>query len=345
MKTISKLDSEVTNRFFIHRLALDDNLDAFGRDVHSGLTSNPKVLLPKYFYDSLGSHLFEAICCLPEYYVSRAESEILREHTEEMIVEIQGDTRRSIRLVELGSGSAEKTRYWIKALLNRQKELHYVPVDISASILDRTCQRLLFDYPSLRVAAYAADYSAALRALARSPMMATDDKLNVVLFLGSSVGNLDPNEASALFREVRRTLRPGDALFLGADLKKSEAVLVPAYNDALGVTAAFNLNLLVRINRELAGYFDLAQFEHQALYNEQLGRIEMHVVSRTAQTVRIRAVDLEVSFERGESIHTENSYKFEASELSELARQTGFSLRRAWSDGACLFSFNFLAAV
>jgi L-histidine N-alpha-methyltransferase len=345
MKTISKLNSEVTNRFAIHRLALDDDLDTFGRDVQSGLRSNPKALPPKYFYDSLGSHLFEAICCLPEYYVSRAESEILRQHTEEMILEIQGDTRRSIRLVELGSGSAEKTRYWIKALLDRQKELHYVPVDISASSLDRTCQRLLFDYPSLRVTAYAADYSAALRALAGSPTMATDDKLNVVLFLGSSVGNLDPNEASAFLREVRRTLRPGDALFLGADLKKSAALLVPAYNDALGVTAAFNLNLLVRINRELGGDFDVAEFEHRALYDEQLGRIEMHLVSRTAQTVRIRAMDLEVTFEPGESIYTENSYKFDVSGLSDLARDTGFSLRRTWSDSASLFSFNFLAAV
>jgi len=345
MKTIAKINSEAPSRFAIHRLAPDDNSDSFRRDVYSGLTSDPKVLLPKYFYDSLGSHLFEAICCLPEYYVSRTESEILREHTEEMILEIQADTKRGIRLLELGSGSAEKTRYWINALLDRQKELHYVPVDISASGLDRTCQRLLFDYPSLRVTAYAGDYSAALRALAGSPTMATDDKLNVILFLGSSVGNLDPNEASALFREVRRTLRPGDALFLGADLKKSAALLVPAYNDALGVTAAFNLNLLVRINRELAGDFDLSQFEHQALYNEQLGRIEMHLVSRTAQTVRIHAIDLEVSFQQGESIHTENCYKFDVSVLSELARQTGFLLKRTWSDSACLFSFNFLAAV
>lgn len=336
---------ESSNRLEVYRLTLDEETDTFARDVHAGLIANPKTLLPKYFYDKLGSHLFEAICELPEYYVTRAENEILREHIDEIISEIDNHDQRDIRLIELGSGNADKTRYFIQALLRRQKRLHYLPIDISAASLERSASELIKDYPSIRITAYTADYSTALQALAKANTLDQQDKnRNVVLFLGSSIGNLDPDETGKLLRNVRSVLHPNDVFFIGADLKKTPAILVPAYNDALGVTAAFNLNLLVRINRELEGDFDLAKFEHRAIYNERLGRIEMHLFSREPQIVRIRVLDLQVRFERGESIHTENSYKFDLGQLSGLAFDTGFTLEKTWFDGGRQFSFNLFSS-
>ena len=344
-KIISNTHPESSDRLEIYRLALDDDTDTFARDVYAGLLANPKTLLPKYFYDKLGSHLFEAICELPEYYVTRAENEILREHIDEIISEIEDPDQRNIRLIELGSGSADKTRYFIQALLRRQKELHYLPIDISAASLERSAPELIRDYPGIRITAYTADYSTALQELARANTLdQQDNNRNVVLFLGSSIGNLDPDETGELLRNVRRVLHPEDVLFIGVDLKKPPAILVPAYNDALGVTAAFNLNLLVRINRELDGDFDLARFEHRAIYNEQPGRIEMHLFSREPQIVKIRALDLQVKFERGESIHTENSYKFDLDQLSGLALDTGFSLEKTWFDRGHQFSFNLFSS-
>lgn len=307
------------------------------------------MLPPKYFYDDLGVHLFEAICHLPEYYLTRAESEILHEHVEEIIEACGVSPRDEIRLIELGNGSSDKTRHFIEALLRRQQQLRYVPIDISAASLEPASEELLNLYPQLRITAYAADYSTALQALARTsrierPHPAQGDERNVVLFLGSSIGNLDADESRALLHEVRGMLHAGDALLLGADLKKADSVLVPAYDDGLGVTAAFNLNLLVRINRELGGEFDVKRFKHRAIYDEQHGRIEMHLVSREKQRVRINVIDLEASFDDGETIHTENSYKYDLQILSELARDTRFNLEKTWFDRKQRFSFNLFAA-
>jgi L-histidine N-alpha-methyltransferase len=343
MFTIS--DSEQSDSLTIYRLGLSERQDSFAHDVLVGLTSVPKILLPKYFYDDLGSRLFEAICCLPEYYVTRAESEIVTESIGEVINEIAIPDQTSVRLIELGSGSAEKTQPVIESLLLRNTDLHYLPIDISLSSLERSSKDLLLAYPRLRITGYAADYSSALGALRHTTALDQRDNLRtIVLFFGSSIGNLDPSESRDLLREVRTVLHPGDVLLLGADLKKSTKTLIPAYNDALGVTAAFNLNLLVRINRELDGNFDLDQFEHRAIYNEEHGRIEMHLFSRKAQTVQLRGINIEVSFERGESIHTENSYKFKVEELRELAGATGFYLKRIWFDSNQLFSFNMFSA-
>lgn len=346
---ISNLPPTITDRLVIHRFAPRGDSSEFGRDVHLGLTSNPKILLPKYFYDDLGSHLFEAICCLPEYYVARAESEILKVHAEELISEVAGNAKipiRPIRLMELGSGSADKTRYLLEELFRRQKAVEYFPIDISADSLGRSSDQLLKAYPGLRINAYAADYYTVLQSLAEAKAFSEEGTYrNVVLFFGSSIGNVEPAEARALLKRVRGILNPNDVLFVGADLKKSADVLLPAYNDVLGITGAFNLNLLLRINRDLAGEFDLTKFEHRAIYNEERSRIEMHLFSREAQSVTIRTIDLEVRFQQGESIHTENSYKFDLEQLSELARDTGFSLRKTWFDSARQLGINLFSAV
>lgn len=327
------------DRLTIHRLAPGGDANAFANDVRAGLMRIAKSLPPKYFYDELGSRLFEAICWLPEYYLTRAESEILETSAAEIVSSIEGP----VRLLELGSGSAEKTRYLIEALLAKQPQLHYLPVDISDSSLELASQRLLRLYPGLRITAFAADYFTALQVLARRVPADTNCR-TVAVFLGSNIGNFGRDESREFLRAVRKLLRPQDALLLGADRKKSPEVLIPAYDDALGVTAAFNLNLLARINRELDGDFDVKKFQHSAAYNDELGRIEIHLVSREPQRVRIRALDLEVSFNKGETIRTENSYKFDRDQLALIARDTGFLLAETWLDRAHLFSFNLFVA-
>jgi L-histidine Nalpha-methyltransferase len=327
------------SRLTIHRLAEGGDNNAFANDVRAGLSATPKALSPKYFYDELGSRLFEAICWLPEYYLTRAESEILRTHSAEIVSSIEGP----VRLLELGSGSAEKTRFLIEALFSKQPELHYVPVDISDSSLELSSQRLLRLYPGLRITGFAADYFTALQALA-SRVPADPDCRTVALFLGSNIGNFGRDESRVFLRAVRKLLRPQDAFLLGADLKKSASILIPAYDDVLGVTAAFNLNLLSRINRELDGNFNVKKFRHSATYNEDLGRIEIRLVSVEPQRVNIGALDLQITFVEGETIRTENSYKFDVALLSAIARDTGFALARTWFDRDRLFSFNLFVA-
>lgn len=323
-------------RLTIHTVGGGEDAPSFGEDVAAGLTARPKVLQPKYLYDELGSHLFEAICLLPEYYPTRTEGAILRRNADEMASSLAG----SLRLVELGSGSSVKTRFLIEALLRRQASLHYLPLDISSSALGRSSRALLQTYPRLTIDAFAADYHHALDALVERAELKGEGETTLVLFLGSTIGNLVPAVARELLVDIRRALSPGDALLLGADLKKDEAELVAAYDDAAGVTAAFNLNVLNRINRELDGGFDLRRFHHRAVYNRELGRVEMHLVSRVEQTVPIRGLDLEVHFAEGETIHTESSHKYDAEQLAALARETGFELTRTWRDEARRFSLN-----
>jgi dimethylhistidine N-methyltransferase len=330
---------EQSERLSIQRLTAGSEGD-FAEDVRRGLKADPKALTPKYFYDELGSHLFDAICLLPEYYLTRAEGEIFARHADEIVEEAcRGDAH--ITLVELGSGSASKTRRIIEALLKRQKRLTYVPVDISAATLEASAHGLLGDYEALNVSAYAADYDTALP---RLPSELEDGGRALALFLGSNVGNFDRAEARDFLRRLRRVLRAGDRLLLGADLKKERNILEAAYDDAHGVTAAFNLNLLARINRELHGDFNLRHFRHVALYDECEGRVEMHLESRREQTVRLGALDLEVPFREGERIHTENSYKYSPEELSALAAETGFERAHTWLDAAGRLSSNLFVA-
>jgi dimethylhistidine N-methyltransferase len=316
-------------RFVLHH-ATAAPVSNFADDVRRGLTATPKFLLPHYFYDALGSALFSAICELPEYYVTRAEDEILRERSGEIAAAFGSP----VRLVELGSGSARKTRHLIEAILGRQDTLEYIPVDVDESILTASSRELLADYPQLSINAICGDFREPASLL--QPYLPPTGERTIVLFLGSSIGNLDPDESGAMLANLRTALAPGDALFLGADLRKSPSILKAAYDDPLGVTAAFNLNVLGRINRELGGTFDLASFEHRAFYNEAAGRIEMHLVSRASQRVLID--EYEVAFEKGESIHTENSHKYDDASLRALATAGRFSIEHRWTDSNGYFS-------
>jgi dimethylhistidine N-methyltransferase len=300
---------------------------SFAEDVRSGLSAQPKVLQPWHFYDALGSALFGAICELPEYYLTRAETEILRRFGPDIARALGGPER----VVELGSGDGRKTRLLLEALLAQHPELTYVPVDVDPGILEISARELLASFPSLRVKAICADYRHASEVIPPGGHTA-------VLFLGSSIGNHDPRSAAALLREVRQVLDPGDRFLLGADLQKKKEIVEPAYNDALGVTAAFNLNLLARINRELGGHFDLSRFEHRAFLNEAESRIEMHLASREVQEVRIDALAMDVRFAEGETIHTENSYKYGESDLQTLAREGGFVIEQMWTDSRKWFA-------
>jgi L-histidine Nalpha-methyltransferase len=340
----STVGSAHADRYSLKTISGGEAVSSFAEDVHLGLTANPKTLPPKYFYDDLGSRLFDAICFLPEYYLTRSEREILSGHSAEIIdrASVKG---RAVRLIELGSGSAVKTRFLIDAISSRQKDLHYVPVDIDPDSLNRSGDDLLHAYPGLHISAFAGDYFPVLDNIARDGIPGARDLHNIALFLGSNIGNFDPDECRRFMRAIRAILRPGDALLVGADLKKGSEVLVPAYDDGLGVTAAFNRNLLVRINRELDGDFDISQFDHMALYSDTFSRVEMHLVSREPQEVRIGGLNLTINFDWRESIHTESSYKFDVETLSTLAAETGFSLAESWFDGKRRFSFNlFLAA-
>jgi len=311
------------SRFALQRF--DSAADDFAADVRDGLTATPKMLPPRWFYDDVGSALFDAICFLPEYYVTRAETEVLTSFRHD----IAGAFGAHVRLVELGSGMARKTRILLDVLAERQREIEYVPVDVDAAMLERSGRDLLSEYPNLRVHALRSDFSCPSLPLSALPPSAAR---TVVLFLGSTIGNLDPDAAAAMLRDLRSALRPGDALLLGADLRKDRAVLEAAYDDPLGVTAAFNLNLLLRINRELGAHFELGAFAHRAFYDEVRGRIEMHLVSRRAQRVRIDALDLEIAFDEGETIHTENSYKYDDAAFRALALNSGFVLETTWTD-------------
>jgi L-histidine Nalpha-methyltransferase len=328
-----------TPRLVIHQSISSKDQSSFAEDVRAGLTATPKTLKPKYLYDALGSLLFEAICLLPEYYLTRAETEIFERRAAEIVAQLPAP----ITVVELGSGSSIKTRLLIEAILARQSKLSYQPIDISETILEQSAKQLLEDYPGLRITAHAADYTRGVASIAQGG----GEKV-LALFLGSNIGNYLPDEARELLRQIRGALRPGDGLLLGADLKKSRETLEAAYNDALGITAAFSRNMLLRINRDLNADFDINQFEHRAFFNEEQSCIEIHLVSLAGQTVNIRGAGsqpaLQVEFQSGETIHTENSYKYDLNALAALAESTGFKPSRVWFDSERRFSCNFWLA-
>jgi dimethylhistidine N-methyltransferase len=295
----------------------------FRQDILEGLARPQKALPPKYFYDAAGSRLFERICRLREYYPTRIELAITRKH----LSDIARFAGKGCALLEYGSGESLKTRLLIAAL----RPSAYIPVDISADALSDAVERLGREFPWLEVAPVVGDFSRPLD-LPAYPGRAR----RVVYFPGSTIGNLTPEEAHAFLKRSRAQVGAGGSMIIGVDLKKDANVLHAAYNDAKGVTAAFNLNVLARINRELGGDFDLAKFAHYAFYNPLAGRIEMHLVARAAQTVRIGKHRF--TFERGESIHTENSYKYSVNEFVALARRAGFRPARLWQDAKALFS-------
>jgi dimethylhistidine N-methyltransferase len=328
-----------TPRLVIHQSISSNDQSGFAEDVRAGLTATPKTLKPKYLYDALGSLLFEAICLLPEYYLTRAETEIFERRAAEIVAQLPAP----ITVVELGSGSSIKTRLLIEAILARQPKLCYQPIDISETILEQSAKQLLEDYSGLQITAHAADYTRGISSFARK-----DGEKVLALLLGSNIGNYMPDEARELLRQIRNALRPGDGLLLGADLKKSCETLEAAYNDALNLTEAFSRNLLLRINRDLNADFDLRQFKHRAFFNEDQSRIEIHLVSLAEQKVNIRGAEsqpaLQVEFQSGETIHTENSYKYDLEALAALAKATGFTPSRVWFDSDGRFSCNFWLA-
>jgi L-histidine N-alpha-methyltransferase len=306
----------------------------FVREVEAGLRACPKRLPCRYFYDREGSLLFETICELPEYYLTRAEREILQARAAEIVSHLPKDTT----LLELGCGSAAKTRVLIEAFLQRDGVLRYVPVDISRTMLQESSMRLVEEYPALQITAIAGEYHDGLRQL-----KVEADRPKLILWLGSNMGNFERPEAESFVRCVRETMSPWDRLLVGIDLRKDRAVLQRAYDDSYGVTARFNRNILARINRELGGHFDLGKFHHRAIYNEQIGRIEMYLVSARAQLISIDRLGLEVPFEAGEMIHTENSYKYSVGEIEALAGAAGLRIERQWLDAERRFSLNLLA--
>ena len=298
---------------------------AFEDDVLAGLIATPKRVPAKYFYDGAGSQLFERITELPEYYPTRCEMRILRDHA--------GDIAKLIpqgaALVEFGSGSNKKVRIVLRAA---RKLAAYVPVDICGEMLEQEAAELRLDFPQLKVLPVRADITHQFEL----PAQAKAAPVRVGFFPGSTIGNFEPFEAAAFLRNAAHILGPGATLIIGADLIKPADVLNAAYNDAAGVTAKFNLNLLVRINRELGATFKLDTFEHHAFYNRERHRIEMHLASLKRQKVKVAGETIE--FRAGETIHTENSYKYSIASLGALARGAGWQPAGVWTDAREYFS-------
>ncbi len=296
--------------------------DAVALEVKEGLTASPKRLPSKLFYDEAGSELFEQITELPEYYLTRTERLIFEGYAPEILQQ----AGPSLTLVELGAGTATKTCVLIEELMTRQSRALFYPIDVSPSALNEAVKQLGQQFPALRVNPIVADYTSGVPALGRI------SGRKLVLYIGSSIGNFELQEAVRILRRVRRSLSPGDALLLGTDFAKSPKVLLPAYDDAQGVTAAFNKNILARLNNELEADFDLDSFRHVALWNRQQSRMEMHLESMTRQSVFLPALDLDVAFQGGERIHTENSYKYTDEMVKSLLRESGFTLEHTWCD-------------
>ncbi len=325
--------SPLGERFSLYSSPAGVTSDNFADDVRTGLTAARKSLLPKYFYDELGSALFEAICILPEYYLTRAEAEILERYAPEMVAALE----EPVEIVEFGSGSARKTRALLSAALTFQDTVSYRPIDISPSALIASSTALVAEYAGLEVTAYASDYFDVLA----SARLSTAGRV-LALFLGSNIGNYDPAASRALLRAMSAAFKPGDGLLLGADLKKDAAELELAYNDPTGVTAAFDKNLLARINRELGGHFDLDAFEHVARYDALRGVVDSFLVARRGMNVAIDALNIDVRLSPAETIHTESSYKFDEHDIAALARDSGFTVARRWTDAAARFAVSLL---
>ena len=311
----------------LHFCDLQPSAENFRSAVMDGLGRSPKRLPPKFFYDEQGSRLFDAITQLPEYYPTRTEIGLLRRHGQE-IAERLGS---GLLLIELGSGSDVK----IRVLLHALHPSAYMPIDISAQHLYRSGLAIAEDFPDLQVHAVCADYSAPLR---------LPEVVHIypraAFFPGSSIGNFEPGQAGSLLERIASVLGPGGRLIIGVDLKKDAGILDVAYNDAQGVTAAFNRNLLVRINRELEADFDLGAFDHHAFYNAEQGRVEMHLMANSPQQVHINGHRFD--FREGEGVHTENSYKYSVAEFRTMAKKAGYVSERVWQDERNLFSLHCL---
>jgi len=308
----------------------------FAADVRASLTKPLQRELPsKYLYDEVGSALFETICVLPEYGLTRADARLLRRYAREIVDNLPW----SFHVAELGSGSGKKTR-WILEALSQRGQTYYYPIEISPSAL-QACEKELGQIDMVSIVGYERPYLEGLQAVAER--REEGDHL-LVLFLGSTIGNFDRSAGDIFLSEVRAILKEGDALLLGTDLVKDVATQLLAYDDPAGVTRAFNLNLLARINRELGGNFDLARFRHQVRWNVEERRIEMHLESTGRQRVAIPAAGLSITLEAGETIWTESSHKYEPGEVVDMAKRTGFTCVGQWIDEEWPFAQNLLLA-
>ncbi|HEX3438409.1 MAG TPA: L-histidine N(alpha)-methyltransferase [Pseudacidobacterium sp.] len=295
-----------------------------GAEVYVGLTANPKKLSPWLFYDERGSQLFERITELKEYYLTRTERSILKAHADAIVAAAAGCER--ISMIELGAGTATKTGLLLEAAVRRQHEVTYHAIDVSETPLNHAKERLEAEIKGVTVVPRVADYTEGLG------QIHSGGERHMVLYIGSSIGNFEPTDALQLLRDVREELSPGDKLLLGVDMVKDTKLLLEAYDDAQGITAEFNKNILTRINRELGANFNLRLFRHVARWNAECSRMEIYLESLTAQHVLIPALDLEVNFEPGEMIHTENSYKFHDKSVIEMLERAGFHLSDHWTD-------------
>ncbi len=309
------------------------SLTEFAADVRTGLSkAGQKELYSKYLYDDVGSALFEAITTLPEYGLTRADGRLLRTHAHDIAKRISGP----VLVAELGSGTGTKTR-WILSALAANSRVMYCPIDVSESALEK-CWRELSLIDGVDIIPLSQSYLDGLRQAAE---MRPEGATLLVLFLGSTIGNFEPDRAEEFFAAVRQSLLPGDLFYVSTDLQKETSRVIAAYNDPIGVTAAFNLNLLARINRELDGNFDLKQFEHEARYDSKSNRIEMHLRSRCEQRVQIGR-KFTAHFREGETIWTESSYKFRCEDIAAMARRTGFKCEAQWIDKSWPFAQSLL---
>ena len=321
-------------------------VEAVASEAASGLTASPRTLSPWLFYDEAGSELFEQITRLPEYYLTRTERAIFTEHADEILELAAG--KQCLTLVELGAGTATKTGILLRAAVRRQSRVVYQPIDVSETCLTEARATLESKISGVKVMPQLANYIT-------QPITVTrpSEARVLALYIGSSIGNFSPEQAREILAKLRAQLEPGDALLLGTDLApgehKDEATLLAAYDDAAGVTAAFNLNILTRLNRDLDADFNVAQFAHRAVWNAEKSRIEMHLESLVQQRVAVPAsagfAALNLMFAEGETIHTENSYKFTAASVEALLRECGFSVAKTFTDARGLFAVNLARAV
>lgn len=305
--------------------------DDFATDVAQGLLATPKTLPSKYFYDAAGDDLFIQIMDLPEYYLTRAEMEIFSEQTGPLIEALGQTPEQAFELIELGAGDGQKTRHLLKGLLSAGYDFTYVPVDISLNVLKHLKSSLADEMPELDIRIEDGDYFKRLKALQET------DLPRVILYLGSNLGNLTDEKSKAFMEKLSRRMRPGDRLVLGVDKKKPAEIVLPAYNDSAGVTAAFNLNLLKRINRDLGGEFDLEQFRHSPEYDEGEGIAVSYLESTTDQDVRIEAINRTISFEQGEKIKVEISRKYDLPVIRNIIAETPFEVETVFQDSQKYF--------
>jgi len=319
----------------VHAMPTDATYE-FAADVRAGLTLPGQKELPsKYLYDDVGSALFEVISHLPEYGLTRADERLLRRHADEIVDRLSGP----VAVAELGSGTGKKTRWLLEAFCRRQHTSYY-PVEISRSALVM-CERELSDIDAISIVGFEREY---LDGLLEVASYRKSGQRLFVLFLGSTIGNFDRPAGVKFLASVRSILQPGDSLLLGTDLEKSSAQLLAAYDDELGVTAAFNLNLLARVNRELGADFDLREFDHLARINHDARSVEMHLLSKRRQIVNISEAEVVIEFQEGETIWTESSHKYSAEEIVEMARRAGFRCETQWIDEQWPFAENLLIA-